>query len=72
MGVKINCIAKPILPPGMTKVLGRVIIELCNIDKRYGKSIPLGLAKRITTILSSGLGISLAIKGFEVSTVGTL
>ena len=33
--------------------------------------MPLGLAKRITTSDSSALGMSLAMKGFEVSTVGT-
>ena len=34
MGVKINCIARPIFPPGATIVLGRVIIEPCSIDSR--------------------------------------
>ena len=33
--------------------------------------MPLGLAKRMTTMLSSALGMSLAMKGLEVSTTGT-
>ena len=33
--------------------------------------MPLGLAKRITTMLSSGLGMSRAMKGLLVSTTGT-
>ena len=41
------------------------------IDSRYGKSMPRGLRKRITTIDSSGVGIQRAMNGFEVSTVGT-
>jgi hypothetical protein len=71
IGVKINCIASPILPPGQTMLLGRLIHEPCSIDSRYGKSMPLGLAKRITTIDSSALGMSLAMNGLLVSTVGT-
>ncbi|MNM63559.1 hypothetical protein D3C81_749290 [compost metagenome] len=38
---------------------------------RYWKSMPFGFAKRITTMLSSGAGISREIKGLEVSTHGT-
>ena len=38
---------------------------------RYGKSMPLGLAKRITTMLSSGAGMSRAMNGLQVSTHGT-
>lgn len=34
IGVKINCMANPIFPPGMTKVLGRVIQERSIIDSR--------------------------------------
>ena len=56
MGVKINCIASPILPPGTTMVLGRLIHESCSMDSRYWKSMPLGLAKRITTMLFVGVG----------------
>jgi hypothetical protein len=33
--------------------------------------MPLGLAKRITTMLSSALGMSRAMKGLLVSTMGT-
>ena len=33
--------------------------------------MPLGLAKRITTMLSSADGMSRAMKGSEVSTTGT-
>jgi hypothetical protein len=33
--------------------------------------MPLGLAKRITTMLSSALGMSRAMKGLLVSTIGT-
>ena len=33
--------------------------------------MPLGSRKRITTIDSSAVGIQRAMKGFEVSTVGT-
>ena len=71
IGVKMNCIARPILPPGTTMLLGRLIHESCSIDSRYGKSMPLGLAKRITTIDSSAVGMSLAMNGLLVSTVGT-
>ena len=40
------------------------------IESRYGKSMPCGSLKRITTIDSSALGIVRAMNGFEVSTVG--
>ena len=69
--MKISCIVSPILPPGTTMLFGRLIHEFCNIDSRYWKSMPLGFAKRITTMLSSALGMSFAMNGFEVSTVGT-
>src|SRR5437762_2151069 len=71
IGVKMNCMARPICPPGTTILLGRLIHELCSTDSRYGKSMPLGLAKRITTSDSSALGTSLAMNGLLVSTVGT-
>ncbi len=34
IGVKMSCIARPILPPGIAIVFGRVIIESCSIDSR--------------------------------------
>ena len=34
MGVKMSCIESPILPPGTTMVLGRVIIEPSSIESR--------------------------------------
>ena len=33
--------------------------------------MPLGLAKRITTMDSSAVGMARAMKGLEVSTIGT-
>ena len=69
--MKISCIARPIFPPGTTRLLGRDMNESCSMPSRYEKSMPFGLAKRITTRLSSALGMSLAMNGFEVSTVGT-
>jgi hypothetical protein len=53
-GVKISCMASSILPPGTTMVLARLIHESWIMLSRYWKSMPLGLAKRITTMLSSG------------------
>ena len=70
-GVKMSCMAISILPPGTTTVLARDMNESLIIDSRYGKSMPLGLAKRITTMLSSADGISRAMNGLLVSTVGT-
>ena len=71
IGVKMSCIASPILPPGTMMVLGRVIAESCSIDSRYGKSMPFGFAKRMITIDSSADGMSAAMNGLLVSTVGT-
>ena len=34
IGVKISCMARPILPPGTTMLFGRVIQESCSIDIR--------------------------------------
>ena len=42
-----------------------------NHRQEYGKSMPCGSRKRMTTIDSSGVGIQRAMKGFDVSTVGT-
>ncbi len=66
-----SCIASSILPPGTTMVLARLIHESWIMLSRYWKSMPLGLAKRITTTLSSADGMSRAMKGLEVSTIGT-
>src|ERR1700726_2402096 len=66
IGVKMNCIASPICPPGTTILFGRLIHELCSTDIKYGKSMPLGLANRITTNDSSALGTSLAMNGLLV------
>ena len=63
--------ARSSLFPGMTMVLARDMKESPIIDNRYGKSIPRGLANRITNIDSSGVGIQRATKGFDVSTTGT-
>ena len=52
-------------------VLARLIHESWIMFSRYWKSMPLGLAKRITTMLSSALGMSRAMKGLLVSTTGT-
>jgi hypothetical protein len=71
-GVKISCIASSILPPGTTTVLARDMNESCTMFGRYGpKSMPFGLAKRMTTKLSSGAGMSRAMNGLLVSTQGT-
>ncbi len=71
-GVKMSCIANPIFPPGTTITFGRDMAnESCSMVSKYGKSIPFGRAKRITTKLSSVCGISRAVNGLEVSTVGT-
>ena len=57
------------LKPENVDLIGRTRI----IDNRYGKSMSnfAGSRKRMTTKLSSAVGISRATKGFEVSTVGT-
>ena len=52
-------------------VLARLMKEALIMLSRYWKSMPLGLAKRITTMLSSGDGMSRAMKGLDVSTMGT-
>ena len=70
-GVKINCIASSIFPPGTTMMLGRDINESSRMDRNYGKSMPLGLANRMTRKLSSAVGMKRAMNGFDVSTVGT-
>jgi hypothetical protein len=59
------------LPPGHTIVLARDMNESCNIDNKYGKSIPRGLEKWITRNDSSGVGMNRAMNGFYVSTIGT-
>jgi len=41
IGVRMNCIARPIFPPGTTMVFGLLMNESCSIDSRYGKSMPL-------------------------------
>ena len=69
--MKISCIASSILPPGTTMVLARDMNESCTMLSRYWKSMPFGLAKRITTRLSSGDGMSRATNGLLVSTQGT-
>ena len=71
IGVKMSCIASSILPPGTTSVLARDMNESCSMLKRYWKSMPFGLAKRITARLSSAVGMVRATKGFDVSTTGT-
>ena len=58
-------------PPGTTMVFARDMKESLIMLRRYWKSMPLGLAKRITTMLSSGDGMSRAMNGFDVSTIGT-
>src|ERR1017187_3787606 len=70
-GVKISCIANSIFPPGTTTVLARDIHESWIMLSRYGNSMPFGLAKRMTTMLSSADGISRAMNGLDVSTTGT-
>ena len=70
-GVKINCIASSIFPPGTTIVLARDMNESLIMFIRYWKSMPFGLAKRITQRLSSADGMSRAMNGFDVSTTGT-
>ena len=70
-GVKISCIASSILPPGTTIVLARDMNESWIMFSRYWKSMRFGLANRITTRLSSADGMSRAMNGFEVSTIGT-
>ena len=72
IGVRMISIAMPILPPGTTRVLRRDMNEPGSIASRFGKLILnlAGSAKRITTRLSSGVGMSRAMNGLEVSTVG--
>ena len=45
--------------------------ESWSIESRYGKSMPLGSRKRMTSMLSSGLGMSRDTNGLDVSTMGT-
>src|SRR5262249_45382759 len=71
MGVKMSCMARSILPPGQTMVLARDMKESCSMESRYGKSIPRGLEKWITSMDSSGVGMNRAMNGFDVSTTGT-
>jgi len=69
-GVRISCIARSSFDPGITIEFARDM-KLCGIiDSRYGKSMPRGFFRRITTIDSSGVGIQRAMNGFYVSTVG--
>ena len=60
-----------ILPPGITRVLGRDMNELCRRRSIFGKLNLRGSRKRMTTMLSSSVGTSRAMNGFEVSTTGT-
>jgi len=69
--VKMSCIASSIFPPGTVMTFGLVMNESWTMARRYGKSMPLGFAKRITTKLSSAVGMSSAMNGLDVSTVGT-
>ena len=73
IGVRMISIAIPILPPGTTMVLRRDMNEPLIIDSKLVKSVlrMSGLRKRITTKLSSSVGISRAMNGFDVSTVAT-
>src|SRR5579863_493405 len=71
IGVRMSCMARSSLLPGITIEFARDIKLPCSIDTRYEKSMPRGLRKRITTIDSSGVGIQRATNGFDVSTVGT-
>jgi len=71
IGVKMSCIDSSIFPPGQTIVLARDIHEPSIMLRRYGKSMPRGLAKRMTTRLSSAVGMVRAMNGLEVSTTGT-
>ncbi len=57
MGVRMSCMASSIFPPGATMMFGRDMNESWIMDSRYGKSMPLGSAKRMTTKLSSGAGM---------------
>ena len=59
------------LAAGTTMVFARDIHELLIMLSRYWKSMPLGLANRITQMLSSAVGMSRATKGLLVSTTGT-
>jgi len=63
--------ARSSLLPGTTMELGRDMKLSWIIESRYGKSMPRGLAKRMTSIDSSGVGIQRAMKGLDVSTIGT-
>ena len=71
IGVRINCIAMSSFPPGMTIEFARDMKLSWIIDTSYGKSMPFGLRKRMTTIDSSGVGIQRAMNGLDVSTIGT-
>ena len=57
-GVKINCIANSIFPPGTTIVFARLMKLLWIMFSRYWKSIPFGFGETITTIDSSAVGMS--------------
>ena len=63
--------ARSSLSPAITMVLARDMNEPLVIDSRYGKAMPRGSAKRITSIDSSGVRIERAMNGLEVSTTGT-
>jgi hypothetical protein len=63
-----SSIDKTILPPGTTMVLRLEMKEFFIIANRHGKSTLnfFGSRKRMTTKLSSAVGMSRAINGFEV------
>jgi hypothetical protein len=66
IGVKTRCIARSIVPPGTTSGLARDMDDSCSMASRQGLSKLRGLAKRITTMLSSAIGIVRAMKGLPL------
>src|SRR3954451_19025060 len=71
IGVRMSCMARSSLLPGMTIEFARDMKLPCSMETRYEKLMPRGLLKRITTIDSSAVGIQRATNGFGVSTIGT-
>ena len=63
--------AKSVFPPGTTMELARDMKDPAIMDDRYGKSIPRGFANLMTVMDSSAVGIERAVKGLDVSTMGT-